>query len=234
VDKPVATTRSEVARLAVALAGLLILSVLWLLLSHLNHNIAREHGPMENLQAAFLFAAFLVLMHRAARPGRTSYHESLTQPSYPPNLGTRILYTAMAAGYFTFLALEFDVRPLESKWLTLIFNGPIRNAWMLIAWAIIAVFAFRNLPQVLAAFHAWRRTSSAVLLASSALFWAAGAVAEKWFSKLNPSHYFMEEFMESHATWLMLLAAIFLKSSQPLSSTIQSLRPERGSVTRSV
>ena len=230
---------SELPRLAVALAGLLILSVLWLLLSHANHNIAREHGPMENLQAAFLFAAFLVLVHRAASPvtpvsrpatqspeknlGRTSYHESLTtEPSVGrtsyhesltlPNLGNRILYAAMAAGYFTFLALEFDVRPLESKSLTLIFNGPIRNAWMLIVWAIIALFAFRNLPQVLAAFALWRRTSSAILLASSAVFWVAGAVAEKWFSKLNPNPYFIEEFMESHAAWLMLLAAIFLKS----------------------
>jgi len=174
---------------------------------------------MENLQVAFLFAAFLVLLRHAASE---------------KNLGTRILFAAMAAGYFTFLALEFDVRPLESKWLTLIFNGPIRNAWMLIAWAIIGVFAFRNLHHVLAAFHVWRRTSSALLLASSAVFWGAGAVAEKWFSKLNPSHYFIEEFMEGHATWLMLLAAISLKTSQPVYSTIQSLRPERGSVTRSV
>ena len=183
-----------------AVGGLLILSVVSLALSHANHDIAREHGPMENLQSAFLFTAFLVLLRHAIRE---------------KNLANRILYAGMAAGHFTFLALEFDVRPLESKWLTLVFNGPIRNAWMLLAWAIIAFYAFKNLPQVLAAFHRWRRTSSALLLAFSALFWIAGAVAEKFFSKLNPNPYFLEEFMEGHAAWLMLLAAISLKTSQP-------------------
>ena len=171
----------------IAVSGLLALSAFCLLGLPDAQQFAREHGPMENLQAGLLLAGFV----------RLCVHVRQAKES-----GTRILCALMAWGYLAFLVREFDVRAFNVGWLTLLLSGRVRAAWVAFALLLLAIWALRNLRSVITAAHAWRRTLAAVLMVASGALWLTAAVME---SKAM----FLEELVETNAAWLMMLAALY-------------------------
>ena len=179
-------------RSALVLLCLALLTSVFVLLYAADASIAREHGPMENFQTAWLCAGMLVLAAFSSRG---------------ENPGRRCFLSGLALFYLTFALLEFDVRPFRIPWLTLLLNGAVRNGWVGAAWGLVAWWAWRHRQTTLEAARVWLRSFSGVLLALAGAFWIGGALAEKlpWFS--GSETFFAEELMEVNAAVLMALAA---------------------------
>lgn len=171
----------------IAVGGMLALTALCLLGLPNAQQFAREHGPMENLQAGFLLAGFVKLCLTVRRKKEA---------------GMRIMAALMAWGYLAFLVREFDVRPFNVGWLTLLLSGRVRAAWVIFALLLLGTWTLRNWRAVISAVHVWRRTLAAMLLVASGILWLTGAVME---SKAM----FLEELVETNAAWLMMLAALY-------------------------
>src|SRR5829696_5677700 len=90
---PLDTRVVEPFWILIAAGGVVALTASFLVASQGGYQIAREHGPMENIQAGFLLGGLLLLGWQAWRE-RTS--------------GLRIMRAVMAWGYLAFLILEFD------------------------------------------------------------------------------------------------------------------------------
>ena len=201
-----------VQRALIPAGGMLVLTAFCLLGSKDAWEFAREHGPMENLQAAFLLVAVVVLVCQVQNEKASA---------------TRILRALMAWGYFIFLLREYDVRPFEVKWLTVLLSGVVRNTWVALGSLLLAVWAFRELRGVIAAARSWLTTFPATLLAASAVFWVLGAVMESFGSLGEATSMFLEELMETNGAWLMLLAAMYAGSVQRSEPNSLSLRRNR-------
>ena len=177
----------------IAVGGVLALTASFVVASQRGYQIAREHGPMENIQAGFLLGALLSL-------GWQAWRERTAE--------ARILRAVMAWGYFAFLILEFDVRPFEVKWLNVLLNGAPRNLLLVLGSVAIASWAARHISGVVAGFASWLSTFSATLLVVSAVLWFTGAIIEHWGPLPKPTATFFEELLETNATWLMMLATV--------------------------
>ena len=193
---------------ALVLLCLVFLTILFALWYTEDTRIAREHGPMEMLQAIWLVVGTVAVAGFALRA---------TDP------GPRCLLSAMFLFYLTFLLLEFDVRTFGKPLLNLLLNGTVRNAWVGIAWAAVAWCIWRNAASTRRAAQTWLRSYSAALLAISGLFWIGGAGFEKapWLS--GSKTFFAEELMEVNATFLMALAGFqarrgFAEASVPVAT----------------
>ena len=177
----------------ILLPALLIASFFfWFWLRHLDPEIFREHGPMENFQVGCL-AVGIFFLARAMR-GASSGPQRLF-------LGGLILL------YTTFLLLEFDVREFKIPWLTALLGGTVRNIWVSALWVLSFVLFLRHARSTWAAFVAWFRTAAGVLLLIAGLFWASGWLIDhlKLFGSWERM---MEELMEANAAPLMVISAI--------------------------
>jgi hypothetical protein len=154
--------------------------------------IAEEHGTMENLQAVCLLAGALTLWLEARRRSAAA---------------RRALILA-GLGYFTMLLLEFDVRPFEIPWLTRLFGGPLRNAWLGAVWLYFLTGAAKQWRHILDQGLAWLRSIAGILLCLAGVLWMAGAAIEDVQSLLRGGNHFAEELMETNAVLLMLWAAV--------------------------
>lgn len=184
---------------------LALLTLFWCAVAKVDLTIAREHGPMENFQAVALLLGTLTFGLLAMRTDVAR---------------ERWFCAAACLLYFTFLLLEFDVRPFERPLLTFLLNGPVRNVVLLGAWIYILVRAYRNKGQVISFVWSWLRSPSGVLLILSGLCWLGGAVAEK--VPFMSGSQFTEELFEVHACLLMLVAALQARSAM---SAPQMVRP---------
>jgi hypothetical protein len=182
------------AIIATVLMALVVSSAAWVSLVKSFPGIAREHGPMENLQTACLLIGVILFMV-AARIVRDP--------------AGRLTLIGVSLFYFTLLLLEFDVRPFRIAALTLLLNGAIRNAIMLTLWLLLLAALFKQRAKVLPVIRSWLASSSGVLLMVSGVFWAAGRLAEELhLFALNRHNIFAEELMENQAAIIMLFAAI--------------------------
>jgi hypothetical protein len=189
--------------IVIAAGGIFALTVSLLVAGQGATGIAREHGPMENIQAGLLLGALLALGWQAWRERSTEL---------------RIMRAVMAWGYFVFLVLEFDVRPFQVKWLDVLLNGAPRNVLLLLGSVALLGWARGNIPGVVAAFVSWLSSFSAMLLVAAAIFWVTGAIIEHWAPMPKSTATFFEELMETNAAWLMMLAVV--------------MRPRRGTAHR--
>ena len=179
-----------VAILAVALV---ILSVAWISLAGRVPEIAREHGPMENLQTGCLLAGIVLLIASARAANETT---------------ARLIGLGAALFYFTLLLLEFDVRPFKIPFLTLLLNGAVRNAFVGVLWLWLLHALFKHRTRALPAIRGWLASPPGVLLMAAGFFWVAGRGAEE-LHLFSGKHLniFAEELMENHAAIIMLVAA---------------------------
>ena len=175
-------------RTVLVLFSLLVITVVLVALQSRHPSISREHGPMENFQALCLALGTVALGVLAWR---------VREPAFRAFLAGTCMF------YLTFLFLEFDVRPFRQPVLTLVLNGPIRNALLVAGWAWIGWLAWRNRPGIFQAAARWMRGYSAVLLALAGVCWIAGAAVEK----AHAETFFAEELFEVHASLLMALSA---------------------------
>jgi hypothetical protein len=190
---------------------LAVLNVVFAALYRADVSIAREHGPMENVQALWLLAGtivFAVFAFRANEPGR------------------RCFFSGIALFYLTFFLLEFDVRPFKKPLLTLLLNGTGRNVWVGTTWVLMAFWTWRHRHATWRAANMWMRSYSAALLVFAGLFWIAGAVAEKLPLFSRPETFFAEELMEVNASFLMALAAFTARRPFRKSQSIQADDPQ--------
>lgn len=177
----------------ISVGGALALTVSFVVVSQGGYQIAREHGPMENIQAGFLLGALLLL-------GFQAWRERAAE--------VRIMRGMMAWGYFAFLLLEFDVRPFEIKWLNVLLNGAPRNILLVLGTVAMAVWVARNISAAVAGFLSWLSTFSATLLVVAAVLWFAGTIVEHWAALPRETTTFLEELLETNATWLMLATVV--------------------------
>jgi len=173
--------------------GALALTVSFLVASQGAYQIAREHGPMENIQAGLLLVALLSL-------GWQVWRERIAE--------IKVMRAAMAWGFFIFLILEFDVRPFEVKWLNVLLNGAPRNILLVLGTVTLALWVARNISAAVAGFLSWLSTFSATLLVVAAVLWFAGAIIEHWATVPKETATFFEELLETNAAWLMMLATV--------------------------
>ena len=175
-----------------------VLLTLWLLsLYRSDASIAREHGPMENVQAVLLSSGVLLLALFAVAARER---------------GDRYVLGVASLVYLTFLLLEYDVRPFKKPLLSLLLNGAVRNAWVGLAWIGAGWCVWCNRGKVWLAIQRFRRTFAALLLVAAGVFWVTGAASEKLgFSE--PKTFFLEELFETHAAVLMVLSAVSARTA---------------------
>lgn len=167
----------------------------WFWLQQHDPQIFREHGPMENFQAASLLVGILFLLRVV--------HSSRSSPSRRVFLGGLILL------YSTLILLEFDVRHFHISWLSWLLSGTVRNAWVGGVWLGAFVLFLRHRRGAWAEFLAWLSTPAAALLLLAGVFWASGWLVDqlKFFPALQ-QNMMAEELMEANAAPLMLASAI--------------------------
>jgi hypothetical protein len=172
------------------IATVVVQCVLWISARRAIPTIAREHGPMENFQAASVFLGFLLLLVAVVRSERPA---------------PRILFGGLALLYFTFLMLEIDFRTFAPKPVLVLLRGTIRDVWLGILWVGAGWAFLRHRRQVLEFFFSWIRTDAGVAMIFAGCFWVLGGVFDKAIFK--GKDLFAEELMESNAGLFMLASA---------------------------
>ncbi|MCI0747143.1 MAG: hypothetical protein L0Y58_17205 [Verrucomicrobia subdivision 3 bacterium] len=200
----------ENARIALVRVALLFFaSLLWLVAWRYYPHIAVEHGPMENFQAACILAGMFVLAWTAWRT---------------PDAAGRILYAGVILLYLTFLLVEFDTRPLQNKWLTILFNGVVRNTALVILWVAGFFWFLRHVRAVFEFFARWIRAPAGITLVISGGYWLlAGAIDKVHPFTTGNANLMAEEFLEVNAAFLMLLVAIDCRERRPTSESAAGL-----------
>jgi hypothetical protein len=178
---------------ATVFIAVMVSSLFWVGLAKKYPGVSREHGPMENVQAVCLLIGVVMFAARA-RVVRDS--------------GLRLTLLGVSLFYLTMLLLEFDVRPFKVPILTLLLNGPVRNAAMGLLWLLLFVALFKRRAKVLPAVRCWITSSSGLLFMGSGVFWVAGRAAEELHLFTSQQNIFAEELMENSAAIIMLFAAI--------------------------
>ncbi len=166
------------------------LTVLFLYLRQQYSDIARENGPMENFQAACILAG-LILLIICMRLGRSK--------------AEKILVAGIALLYATLLVLEVDLRRVDVGFLNLIWNGPIRDAWLGALWLAALWMFLRNREEVWRVFTAWIRRPSGMVMIAGGACWILSGIVDKGLA-LDKT-LFLEEIIEVNAAWLMLIAS---------------------------
>lgn len=175
----------------IAGGGALALTVLFVVAARGGHEIAREHGPMENTQTAFLLGALFSL-------GWQAWRERAAE--------VKMMRAGMGWGFLIFLMLEFDVRPFEVKWLNVLLNGAVRNTVLVLGTVALGAWVARHMRTAWAGFVGWLSTASPTLLVFAGALWFAGAIIERWGTLPKGTTMFVEELLETSATWLMMVA----------------------------
>ena len=145
---------------------------------------------MENFQIA-CFLAGMVFLAGVLRKGRSAEE--------------RTFVIGLLLFYGSFIVLEVDTRRLGMPLLEKIFNGRIRDIWLLLFWLGGAWMFIRNARQTLHYFVRWLRRPSGIVLLLAGTFWMAAVVMDK--GTLGVKSLFVEELMEVAATWLMMQSA---------------------------
>lgn len=155
--------------------------------------VEMENGPLENLQALFLFAGGMLYLLNSRRAAG----------------GERILYAGIALLYLTFLVLEVDLRKFPLPGINRFFNGAIRDAWLGGLWVLGLLWFLRHRTAAWQTFRTWCRTPDAQCLFISGALWTASMAVDKLKPHaLQPLSLFVEELVETNATWLMLVSAV--------------------------
>jgi hypothetical protein len=168
----------------------------WSVLRCFDAAIAREHGPMENFQAACLLGGLLILLalwlSRANRP-------------------VRALVFGLGVLHLNLFALEFDTREWDIATLDFFFRGTSRDVMLIIAWGIAIVVAARAPRAAWFVFARWLPTRSGTLMWFAGVWWVVGGVIDKTKPCASDgANLFMEEVMETNAALLMLLSVSYL------------------------
>lgn len=171
-----------------------ILSVFACLLwKQYDHDLARENGPMENIEAACLMAGMLVLVWHARR--------FQLRPQ-------RIVAAGFALLFGTFLVLEVDVRESDLRPLIIALNGRIRDLWLGSLWLGALLLFWRDKWSIWRLCLQWLRTSAGLLMLCAGALWIASAGVDK--ALIVDKDLFLEELLEVPATILMLASALHL------------------------
>ena len=145
---------------------------------------------MENFQAVCLLLGAAIFLGAAVR----------SEPS-----GRRTFTAGLALFYFTMLVLEFDVRPYDVPLLQRLFNGWIRDVWLLLFWLAAGACFLRHARATWESFLDWCRHPAGWLLIIAGSLWVGSAVIDK--AVLGSKNLYLEEAVEVGAAWLMLVAA---------------------------
>ena len=199
------------------IAGCVAVSFLFSWRIKTDTSIAEEHGLMENWQAICLFVGVLAFWLEARK--RTA--------------AARYALILAGLGYFTMMLLEFDVRPFKIPWLTRVFSGPVRNAWLGAAWLYFLLKAAKQWRALLNQGWAWLRSAAGILLCLAGLFWIAGAAIEHVYSLSRDRNFFLEELMETNAALLMLWGAVEITTTRQRQRNVPTLRSSVSAVTKS-
>src|SRR5262245_62064388 len=154
----------------------------------------RENGPMENTQAACLFATMLLFVWNL----------------YLAKEGTeRIFLLGVCLVSGTFLVLEVDLRKVEIPALNRVWNGSIRNAWLGALWIGAFLLFVRQAVPVLACFLDWSRSRAGTLFLLGCLLWLLSALVDKAKPFTSLADNLMgEELIENNATLFMLCSTV--------------------------
>ena len=157
-----------------------------------NHSVAMENGPMENLQALFLLVGGTFYFHCARGAA----------------IGSRVLFGGVSLFYLTFFVREMDFTDYDVPALNAVFRGPIRKAWLGVLWALGVLWFLKHRVAAWRAFLEWLRLPGTVLLILAGTLWGSSSAVEK-LHLIRPRlvSFFVEESLEVNAAWLMLVSA---------------------------
>ncbi len=158
--------------------------------------VAREHGPLESLQALGLLLAALAFLGAGA-------------PRRPRSLGA--LGWSLALFCLTFFLLEFDTRPFGVEPLTRLTNGPVRDAWLAGLWLAMAGVVLTRRRAVWATFRGWLATPSGGAMVAAGAFWFLSQALETGPLQDVLGPHFLEEMVEVNAVLLMLAAGVLAR-----------------------
>ena len=178
------------------LAALVLADLACVTLVSWHPGVAREHGPLESLQALGLLLAALGFLGAGA-------------PGQPRSL--HALGWSLALFCLTFFLLEFDTRPFGIEPLTRLTNGPVRDAWLAGLWLAMAGVVLARWRAVWATFRGWLATPSGGAMVAAGAFWLLSQALETGpFQDVLGPH-FLEELMEVNAVLLMLAAGVLAR-----------------------
>lgn len=155
-----------------------------------NTHIYAENGPLENVQACVLAAAFLVYLVNAATERQSS----------------RLILLSCSLLCYSFMLRELDVEQFDLPHpLIAIASGTGRNVTLAIAFAALLFYAVKNFSYYKTAALQFLRTRSGVLLMLAGVFLYVAEFFEK--NSAIPHHVLWEEVIELFAFTLILLSA---------------------------
>lgn len=146
---------------------------------------------MENFQVACVLLGLAFLAWRAYRA------EAAAQ---------RVLCVGLALLYATLIVLEVDLRHLDAPLLRKVWNGPIRNAGLVVAWLGGAWLFWRHAGVTWRYFRVWIWTGAGISQACAGLLWVCSGIIDK-LHLFGTRRLFAEELLEVNAGLLMLLSA---------------------------
>ena len=168
--------------------------MVWRAFWHDSPSVAHESHIIENIQAGYLFVAFILYIFISYKSNAKGY---------------KILFLGLGLFCLTFFMREVEFDDFEVQLgLFELFNPPIRNYWVGAAWLISFLVFVCNAKVSWNAFLHWVKSLHGVLVCSAGLFYLAGDLFDKnVFDLPYEPNIFFEEILESNASTLMILAA---------------------------
>ncbi|MGR8949679.1 MAG: hypothetical protein ACU84Q_16680 [Gammaproteobacteria bacterium] len=172
-----------------------IYTLIWGVFALNGIRISHEHGPMENTQAGFLCAGFLLLGGLAIRL---------------KTRGHRILFATLALFYASFFLREVEVEDLNiPRVLILLGSGPGKKYLLVTCWLVAAGFFLCYPKETWSAFKKWLKTFAGLTIILGGVFYLLGMPFDKKaFDIQYDLNVLLEEMLESVAALWMLIAAI--------------------------
>jgi len=199
----------------VALAGVNLVLISWW--SVTSDDIARESGPIENLQLVMLAAAAFVF----ARGGRRS--DGVLRPF--------LFCCCIGSIYLLFREIDFRAMPV-SDWLRMLSSGGVRKTIQGIILLVLAVYALRHFSVIRNAVSRMPRAEFWPYVCVFALFALSKGAEEISRADKNPVGHFAlphgqvwEEMLELNAGMMLLMAALVSYGSGRLLPQITCSRP---------
>jgi hypothetical protein len=179
-------------RLLITAVAIVIFTVAWFICQR-DHKAHLEHGALENIQAAALVSAAIILALAAAKTSGSR----------------RVFVLGLSLFCFVFLMLEFDTRAFNSPLLRRLTNGTPRNLWLGTVVALYAFAFWRRRFEMPPLFVRWLSDRAGLLMLIAGGFWIAGAIFEHGPIFSDPeTKLILEEVIEVDAALFMAWSAL--------------------------
>ena len=169
--------------------SIIVWGLMWMQFSF----IVNESQIVENLQAIFLMIGFIAHFYSYFRSDSDNYC---------------ILFVGLSIFYLTFCVRELELDESQT-WIAFVTNPPVRNYWLIAAWAVSLLVFLRNMKSTFGSFLEWINNIHGLYLIFGGFFYVSADLFDKnVFSIRQDINLFIEEILEFNATIFMVLSAV--------------------------